>query len=512
MIDSGALFYQSLWKTRVRRAEEIKAVSIMAVSIKIGMQQSQRLVLTQTLRQSIEMLQLSTLELAETIAQELVENPVLEEEDTARLPGIENGDGELISSLNRELSGDDSLQNSKDDIDLNFPDVNENGYSGPRDEEDRKRQFIENAMAHSESLTERLMSQARINGSSPAEVELMESIITAIDERGFFTGSIEEIAAAKGTDTDNVRKAIAVIGTFDPVGCGASSIQETLMIQASQLYPGDEILKAILKDFFRELEKLDYEKIARALNISLAEVIEKSRMLHTLTPFPGRQYSINDIRYIIPDVEVRYLDGEIIININDDWIPQIKINRYYLDMLKKKKLDRQLKEYIKEKVQSARYLLKNISSRRETIVKVVTAIMGRQEDFLLKGPGYLRPLTHTEIAGEVGLHESTVSRVTSNKFVQTGWGVFELKYFFVSKLKSDNDEEHSSDRVMNLIKEIIARENPEKPCSDEEILEKLRKMNINLARRTVAKYRGILKIPSSNRRKKLNMIRSEGEK
>lgn len=484
----------------------------MAVSLKIGMQQSQKLVLTQTLRQSIEMLQLSTIELAETISRELIENPVLEEENVAQLPGIEGNNDQILSTLNRQLSGDEPMQNREEDTDINYPDGSDTGFSGPQDEEDRKRKYIENAVAQEETLQEHLLSQASMNAQNPEELLLLESIITSIDDRGFFSGDHEETAKEHGVTEEEVKKAVAMIGTFDPVGCGAATVQETLLIQASQLHPDDNILNTIIKEHFRELEKLDYDKIARSLNITIGDVIEKSRLINTLTPYPGRQFSVKDIRYVIPDVEVKYLDNEIIITINDDWIPQIRINRYYVDLLKKKQLDRRLKEYIKERVQSARYLLKNISSRRDTIIKVVTAIMNHQKGFLEKGPGNLRPLTHTEIAGEVGLHESTVSRVTSNKFVQTCWGMFELKYFFVSKLKSENSEDHSSDMVMNLIKDIVAQELPERPYSDEEILEKLQKMNINLARRTVAKYRAILRIPSSNRRRKLNKLKNEGEK
>ncbi len=481
----------------------------MAVSIKVGLQQTQKLALTQSLRQSIEMLQLSTLELAETIAQELLENPVIEEADTAALPSIDMNEESLIARVSQRLSGDDSVFDRREENDVNFADSSDSGYSGGFDEEDRKRKFLENAVTQEETLKEHLLAQARLAATTEKEFALFESIITSIDDSGLLADDVEKIAAENSISAEAVKDLIAVIGGFDPVGCGAPSVRESLLLQAAFMYPADSLLKTIISEYFREMERLDYEKIARSLSITLADVIEKSRLVHTLTPFPGRQFSMKGIRYIIPDVEVRYVAGEIVVAINDDWIPQIGINTYYINLLKKKNIDKKLKEYIKDKLQSARHLLKNISSRRDTIVKVVSAIMDHQREFLVRGHGHLKPLTHAEIAAEVGLHESTVSRVTSNKFVQTNWGVFELKFFFVSKIKSDNAEEHSSDRVMSLIKDIVAGEDQENPLSDEEILDRLRNAGINLARRTIAKYRGVLQIPSSTMRKKLNMIRSE---
>lgn len=483
----------------------------MAVTIKIGQQQTQKLVMTQSLKQSIEMLQLSTQDLAETISQELIENPVLEEDFSAGPSLSEMDGGELVSGLTQRLSGDDSLAQRMDEKDLSYADVSDGGYQADYGDDDRKRKFIENMVAHRESLTEHLLSQGRIASKSEKEQRLFESIITAIDERGLLPYPVEDIARENAVTEQEVRDAIEVIANFDPPGCGVPTVRESLLVQARGMYPDDAVLEKFLLDHFSDLEKLDYDKIARALNITLQDVVEKTKLLNTLTPYPGRQYSMKDIRYIIPDVEVQCVDGEIIITVNDDWVPQVRINRYYIDLLKKKNIDKNLKEYIREKVQSARYLMRNVSNRRDTIVRVVAAIMQHQSDFLMRGPGHLMPLTHTEIAGEVGMHESTISRVTSNKFVQTAWGVYELKYFFVSKLRSSNDEQYSSEKVISLIKDIVAAEDPLNPLSDDAILAKLQKLGIILSRRTIAKYRGIVHIPPSNKRKKLNMIKSEAK-
>lgn len=482
----------------------------MAVSIKLGLKQSQRLTLTQSLRQSIEMLQLSTVELAEKISEELIENPVLEEGETASLPAPDAEQGNLLSRVSQELTGDESLYQRKEEQKNTYEDSSDSGYAGGIEDEDRQRKFIENVVAQEETLKEHLMEQARLTVKDDAELRLLESIITSLDDNGFLKESPEEIARENSVSLEEARRCVALVSAFDPIGCGVRDVRESLLAQASFFYPGDEVLEKILRDYFKELENLNYDRIASGLHISIQEVIRKGKQIQNLDPFPGRQYSNRITRYIIPDVEVRYLDGEILVGLNDDWVPKIRINAYYNDLLRKKSIDKNLKEYIKDKIQSARYLMKNISSRRDTIIRVVGAIMARQKDFLLKGPGFLKPLTHQEISREVELHESTISRVTSNKFVQTSWGVFELKYFFVSRLKSTNEEDHSSDKVMNLIRDIVGNENPENPFSDEDILKRIKKSGINIARRTIAKYRGILNIPPSNKRKKINRIKTEG--
>lgn len=482
----------------------------MAVSIKIGLQQTQRLALTQSQLQSIELLQLSSIELVEAVAKELLENPVLEEEYSTAVPPAANGDG-AAEGVTRELSGEESIFARREEKNLNYEDASDSGYLPGHGDEDRARSYIENAVAQEETLKEHLLAQARMVARDDGEMALFEAIITSIDERGLLAAGVDEIAESQGLDADTVRAAIRTIGSFDPPGCAASSMKESLLFQAESRYPDDLLLHAILRDHFTELERLDYDRIARALSITSDGIVEKTRLIHTLTPFPGRQFAAKDVRYIVPDAEVRCVDGEILITVSDDYVPPVRINRYYVDMMKKKNIDKNLREFIKDRVQSARSLLRSISSRRDTIARVVAVVMQRQSEFLLRGPGNLRPLTHTEVADELGLHESTVSRATSNKFVQTPWGVFELKYFFASKLRSGDPDDYSSDMIMNLVKEIIAGEDASSPLNDDEILALLGKRGIRLARRTIAKYRGILRIPPSNKRKKLNMLRSEGK-
>lgn len=288
-------------------------------------------------------------------------------------------------------------------------------------------------------------------------------------------------------------------------------MRQTLYIQACYYFPEDLLLQTILGEHFEDIEKLDYGRISKDLSVPESAVIEKSKILHNLNPFPGRSYSGREAKPVIPDVEVKLVDDEIIATLNDDWIPGIKLSTYYINLLKKKSMDKEQREYLNSRLQSAMALLKNISSRRDTILKVTSAIMASQKDFLLHGPGHLKYLTHHDIAEEVSVHESTVSRVSSGKYIQTPWGVFEMKYFFVSRLKNSGDnnaDDQSSDQVRMMIQDVINSENPESPLSDEDVVNLLKEKNITVARRTIAKYRDILNIPASNKRKKINMIKS----
>jgi RNA polymerase sigma-54 factor len=463
--------------------------------------------MTQSLKQAIELLQLSTIELYERISKELVENPVLEEDPSAASASV-GDESDPMAGVVRNLNGDESLLARRDEKRVNYEDASDAGYPGSEDD-DKKRDYLESIIAHEESLSEHLMWQARLTACDECELNIYQTIITSLDENGFMK---EDPACLLNENcvSEKIAKIIAAIQLFDPVGCAVRNVQESLAVQCRHFYPSDAALQKIIDDCFDHFEKLDYRKISRKLNLPVEEVVEKSKQIQNLDPYPGRQYSNRTIRYIIPDIDVRLVDGEIIVSLNDDWIPGLRINSYYISLLKKKNIEKKLRDYIQVKMQSARYLVRNISNRRNTILKVVERIMEHQRVFLERGPGHLKPLTHGEIAKEAGLHESTVSRVTSNKYVQTVWGVYNLKYFFVSKLKSSSGGDvASSDAVMNLIKDIIDRENAARPLADEEIVKILGKAGMKVARRTVAKYRGNLCIPPSGKRKKINKIKTE---
>jgi len=471
----------------------------MKSGLNIGLKQTQKLIMTQTLRQSIEMLQLTNLELAEMISQEFLENPLLEEVTSSE------DEDYLEEKLNKNLNGEESDTVDSPEKEV-YDDPNESGINNHYEDEDKNRLFIENAVTTKETLKEHLLWQATMTAKTVKELAVYEEIITMLDDDGFLKENLFD-----GVNSPDKSAVIKNIHHFDPVGCGAFSIKETLYIQACYYFSEEPLLHEMLDKHFNDIEKLDYGKISKALGISESAVIEKSKTLHNLNPFPGRSYSGREARPVIPDVEVRLVDDEIIVTLNDDWIPGIKLSTYYINLLKKKSIDKEQREYLNTRLQSAMALLKNISSRRDTILKVTSAIMRSQKDFLEKGQGHLKYLTHHDIAGEVNVHESTVSRVSSGKYIQTPWGVFEMKYFFVSRLKNpgdNNDDDQSSDKVKGMILDIINSENTDNPLSDEEVVNLLKEKGVTVARRTIAKYRDILNIPASNKRKKINMIKS----
>jgi len=468
----------------------------MKAGLNINLKQSQKLVMTQSLRQSIEMLQMSAMELSELITQEFMENPMLEDVTSPR-------DEDLLEDIiNQNLSGE-SNENLKPE-----GDTPENSYDADtikEYDEDGKRDYLESVVSKHESLKEHLLWQAKMTAKDEDELTIYEEIITLLDDDGFLKK--EDYDSFSGNNGEILKN----IHYFDPVGCATSDIKESLIVQTRYFFPEDSLLLDILEKHFEDLEKLDYAAISKSMELPLNEVIEKSKLLQNLNPFPGRSFAKNEIKYIIPDLEVKLMDGEIIITLNEDWIPNIRLSNQYMNLLKNKNLTKEQQEYLNNKLQSAKILLKNIEGRRETILKVVRSIMNHQRAFLEKGPGNLKYLTHHEVAKEVNVHESTVSRVCNNKYVQTPWGTYELKYFFVSRIKGANDvhnDEQSSDLVKGLIQSLIASEDPENPYSDEELVNILKEKGVTVARRTVAKYRDMLNIPASGKRKKINMIKS----
>jgi RNA polymerase sigma-54 factor len=338
----------------------------MAVSLKLDFKQTQKLVMTQTLRQSIEMLQLSTVEIAERIAQELLENPAIEEMDTVSDDAGEP-ESRLHASVSRSLSGDESFADRHDDLMKLYGDASESGYESSGSDFDRKRQYIENAVSQKESLTDHLLWQARMWALSENDYMLLQGVIPSLDSDGFLPVDAGVIAGDYGVPDERVMEIISVIQNFDPVGCAVSGMRESLLVQCRHFYPGDDLLHQMLSDKFTELEKYDYQAIASALKVKLEDVVEKGRLLHNLNPFPGRGYSRSETTYIVPDVEVKIVDGELIVTLNDDWVPRIGVNAYYSRLLRDGNIDGKQKEYIQEKLQSARYFLRNISSRRNTI-------------------------------------------------------------------------------------------------------------------------------------------------
>jgi len=466
----------------------------MAQSFRIGNQISQKLTINQSLRQSIELLQLSNIELSDLITEEMETNPSLEElPQQSTESSIENVIQDEISSV-----GGSEVQRDSDRFN---EDSDGSTYSYSQKNDDHDRSIIEQTVEKVESLMEHLLWQSSMT-STESKKDIFEDIITSLDDQGFLP---ENFNAGKYSQ-DDYESALKLIQLFDPIGCATTGVQQSLIIQAQHYYPQNTLIHDIIGKCFKELEHLDYDAISSTLHVTPQDVIAAVRDIHNLSPYPGNCFATTSSRYIMPDVEVFMQDGEVIIAPKDEWIPQLSVNSYYIDILKKKDIEKKQRDYIQDIVNSGRTFIHNISQRRNTILKVVTSIVKYQRGFIEKGPGHLQPLTHLDIAQDISMHESTISRVCSNKYVQTKWGLFELKEFFVSRLKN---EDISSDEIKHKLKSIISKEDSEKPYSDEELSDILLKEGYTVPRRTVAKYRDSIEIPSSHMRKKLNMIKTE---
>ncbi|MFB5651505.1 RNA polymerase factor sigma-54 [Leptospira wolffii] len=473
----------------------------MNLNHQLVQKQTQKLVMTQDLRQSIELLPLSTLELADRISAELVENPMLEEElssERSKSPELYSVDDLRRKEKNDFLKNSD--QGWQDSFSLDKPQ-----YRGT-DASDRNQKYIESS-PNTQSLSEHLLWQLRISSLKGKEMEIAEILVSMLDDRGFISQTKEELAAEIGVSTKIIRKVLEQIHQLDPLGIGAGSIQETLLVQAKILKPEDKNLHELIEVYLKDLEKLDYRGISKKMGLPVESIEAMAADIKKLEPFPATLYTPKKPDYVVPDVIIREIDGEFSILLNDEWLPKLKINKEYKGILKKGAKDSD-KEYISSKLNSAEWLIRSVNQRRQTLYRVVSAIIELQTEFFRKGVRFLRPLTLKDIAERLDLHESTVSRITSNKYVQTSWGILELKWFFSSGLKSKTSEGgmESSKTIHDIIRNLVKEEDPENPLSDQDIVEKIESRGIEIARRTVAKYRKILKILPSNQRKKVKSL------
>ena len=465
----------------------------MAITLQTALKQTQKLAITQTMKQSLEMLQMSVLELEQTLQNELEKNPVLEE------LGSKNDNADERLDLLLSLGSD----NISDNLDISFAE-RDDFFD---DFEDKKQEMLENAVSTKISLYEHLISQVRVLFLPNDKINILEKIITSLDENGFFVHSKKDFAVQNAISMSDLGELLKIVYSLDPIGCGAVDLQETLLVQSKIKLPDEDILHAMLARYFNFVCELKWEKIAKDLDVPLSYVIQLSKLLQKLDPYPGKSFSSELSEPIIPEISVQLVDGEVVIHYIDGEMPELKINKYYLEILRKKNIDKNLQEYIKDRVDSARGLIKNIFDRKVTLIKVLRVVMENQKKFLEHGPGNLVPLNYQIISELCGYHESTISRVIANKYVETQWGIFSLRYFFTNRVAGN--ENSTLQDVLNLISDIVQSENPMSPKSDEDIVRILKNSSYDVARRTVAKYRDILKIPSSAKRKRINMIKAE---
>ncbi len=454
--------------------------------------------MTPQLQQAIKLLQLNRLELAQHCMNELLENPLLEE----------FSDIEESTENDEELPKEDTqIKEVQTATDQGSEDINWENYlnsqssrpveKGVRSVNPDLPSFEAN-LTREKSMADHLLWQAKLSFDDE-KYKIAEELIGNLDENGYLMVPVEEIAKQMQMGTHQIEEVLFKIQEFDPAGVGARDIKECLLIQTRHLKK-DDLIRKIIQDNLGDLEKKDYKLIAKRQSTTVEKVIEAVQTIQRLDPKPGRQFFDESLQYITPDIYVYNVNGEYVISQNEDGLPKLKIANYYQNILSGKQ-DAVAKEYVNDKMRAALWLIRSIHQRQRTIYKVTESIVRIQKEFLEKGVAYLKPMVLKDVAEDIGMHESTVSRVTSNKYVHTPQGIFELKFFFNSSIKRVHGADVASEAVKERIRMIISSEDSKRPYSDQELVELLRQSNIDIARRTVAKYREMLGILSSSRRK-----------
>lgn len=479
---------------------------------KLDIRLTQKLIMTPQLQQAIKLLQLSKLELQQLINQTLLENPVLEETATDTSEVEEEDAHKLDQSSEKDNSKDEDGTDTLsplDGIDLKWGDYLDEDRSDNRElghfkDNDEDTPAYDQTLSKPSSLYDHLLWQLNLSTSDPQSRGIGEIIIGNIDDNGYLQATVEEIASFSQASEDRVLEILKLVQNFDPPGIAARDLRECLLIQIAQIGFQGTIIENIVAEHLADFEKKRFSLIARRLGITLEDLAHAIRLIERLEPKPGRAFYSPDNAYIVPDVFVIKHEGQYIVLLNEEGVPRLRINPIYRRMLRGGGgLGEEERNYLEDKFRSAIWMIRSIEQRNRTIYKVAQSIVKLQEEFFERGVGHLKPLTLREIADDIDMHESTVSRVTHNKYICTPQGIFELKYFFSSGLATADGDSCSSRSVRDMISKLIAEENPTKPYSDQQIMEFLKERQIEIARRTVAKYRKELRIPSASRRRKL---------
>ncbi len=495
---------------------------IMALEIKQSLKLSQQLVMTPQLQQAIKLLQLNRMELQEVVTQEMMENPILEElaetpegEQASLAASSETQQDPEAEQLRDEESfikakpQEEQLVAGKDDFNWEsyVEEFNSSSSSTPSMREiNEELPSFENVLTKTTSLEDHLAWQLSMISITQEEKKLGELIIGNLSDDGYLNANLEELSKEAGLELEDAEEVLKIVQNFDPLGVGSRNLQECLSIQARFMVPRHPLVETIIEHHLGDLERKNYGAIAKALMITLDKVIEATKLILEFEPKPGRSFHSSDTQYITPDIYVYKVADEFMIVLNEDGMPKLRISPYYKNILASAQRDQNkvTKEYVQDKLRSAVWLIRSIHNRQKTIYKVTEAIVRRQREFFEKGVQQLKPMILKDVANDIGMHESTISRVTTNKFVHTPVGIFELKYFFNSSISAaDGSDSLASEAVKEKIRQMIQREDQKNPLSDQKIVELLRIENIEIARRTVAKYRDMLGILSSGKRKKI---------
>jgi len=521
----------------------------MSVKPHLSTSLSQRLVLTPQMRQRIELLAMTKLELADMVQTELSANPVLDEvapgegvDDNSPLAdeiaavdattaditskgetaatqsaapegGLTEssspGEAPNVTTSTTELSppdGEAEPERERDpfeevDFGSTFEEYLDPGYK-THEYEAKDEVSFENMLTRRDSLREQLIWQLHLTEISDEVRAAGEAIIGNLDENtGFLDATVEEIAAMGPWPIEIVQQAVAVVQRLDPVGCAASDVRESLLVQLDYYGFGDRLAVQMVRDHLESLQTHKLPDLTKMLGVPLEQVLEEMEIIKKLDPKPGRKYSSEEAQPVVPEVTIEKVGEDYMIRFEDDGLPHLRINRTYRQMMESKDSSKETRDYIKERFRSAVDLLKNIEHRRQTIYRVCNSIVDRQRDFLDHGIEHLRPMMLKDIAEDIGMHLSTVSRVVNRKYVNTPQGVYELRRFFTEGMRSDTGEDVST-RVLKLkIKKMIEAEDPHHPITDDEVAKRLARDGVKMSRRTVAKYRDQMRIPGSRERR-----------
>ncbi|MBC8366081.1 RNA polymerase factor sigma-54 [bacterium] len=455
------------------------------MKFKLQMGMKQQLVMTPRLQQALKLLQLPTLELEMALKDELQSNPLLEIEEE-----------EEIDPQTREGSQEESA-GAADNWDDIFNDGIEMQYE--QQEEISDDEFVEKVPIYRQDSGDNLLQQLRMITKDAQLLEIGEYLIGSLDDRGFLTIEMGELQNVFSVDEARAQEALKLVQSLDPAGIGARDLPECLLIQLRARKMEDSLTAVLIRDHFKALVQRKYQAIARKLKISVEDVQEATKVIGELDPKPGLELSTEDPRYVTPDLLVEEVEGDYVVALNDRYLPRLRISQAYKEGSADR--DKRTKEFLQGKLSQAQWLIKTVEQRRSTMVKVMNAIVEEQKEFFDRGPQALNPLTLQQVATKIGMHESTVSRVTSNKWVQTPRGTFPLKYFFSSSLSTAGGEEVSAKAAKDRIREIVSKEDDKRPYSDQKIADMLKDEGLVIARRTVAKYREQLGILPARMRK-----------
>ncbi len=473
--------------------------------LKLEVRQAQKLLMTPTLQQAIKLLQLSKLDLVQLVRQELEGNPLLEElaEQTSETEGESSSAAakEEAKEESEEVSDTEKMMAEVDWEDYFTDNLQSDSIYENRDDLPN----WENTLTRQPSLQEHLTWQLRLSPMTEEEYKIGEMIIGNVDDDGYFRASVEDIAREFQSSAAQVEDVLDLIQAFDPAGVGARTLEECLLLQIKDNGNRAQALRQIIKYHLGDIEHKRFAAIANNLKIPQAEVSELCKIISNLDPKPGRRFNPEEVRYVVPDVFVYKLDDRYVIVLNDEGIPRLRVNNMYKRILRKGSgAPEHTRKYIEDKFRSAMWLIKSIQQRQGTLYKVAESIIKFQRNFLDNGITGLKPLTLKDVARDISMHESTVSRVTTNKYIHTPRGIYELKYFFHSGLESSSGGDSvSSERIKDMLHRLVSGEDKARPLTDIQLQDAIRQAGINIARRTITKYREALNIMPSNRRRML---------